>query len=194
MFYSHACREKCLRSVFPADRTGGVTDEPKDVTTGRVVAEAAAAEELEDSPPSPNRCWMEWSWKHGSESRTEAAREILWGGRDKRGGRKQHKVLKEAPHIIKHRGMKLLYNRYKRPGYCSQDGWFWHIPSMWKRISIVYHSQLNIFKFWTFGLTKQHIWTSHWTKHKWTDQEKSLDMNQSRNILSWCRTISQPAE
>ncbi|KAF3855549.1 hypothetical protein F7725_016272 [Dissostichus mawsoni] len=34
-------------------------------------------EEKEDEESSPNRCWMECSWKHGSDSNTEEAREIL---------------------------------------------------------------------------------------------------------------------
>lgn len=62
MFHSHACREKCLRSeeaVFPAAvGIGGATDDPMDPTAGRAV-EVMAADELEDSAPSPNRCWME---------------------------------------------------------------------------------------------------------------------------------------
>lgn len=81
-FDSHACREKCFRSedaVFPAaEGMGGATVEPSEPTTGRM-EEATAAAVLEESPPSPNRCWMEWSWKQGSESRTEAARETLRG-------------------------------------------------------------------------------------------------------------------
>lgn len=76
-FHSHACREKCLRSDGPAaEGMAGVTDDTKDPTTGRA-AELSDAAEPEDSPPSPNRCWMEWSWKHGSDSRTLAARDVL---------------------------------------------------------------------------------------------------------------------
>ena len=81
-FDSHACREKCFRSedaVFPAaEGMGGATVEPSEPTTGRM-EEATAAAGLVESPASPNRCWMEWSWKQGSESRTEAARETLRG-------------------------------------------------------------------------------------------------------------------
>ncbi len=74
-----------MRSEEPelpaAEGIAGATDDPKDPTTGRAVEVTAAAELLE-SPPSPNRCWMEWSWKQGSESRTEAARDILNGGKE----------------------------------------------------------------------------------------------------------------
>lgn len=58
---------------------GGATVDAREPTTGRAM-EAMAADGPEQSPPSPNRCWMEWSWKQGSESRTEAARDILGGG------------------------------------------------------------------------------------------------------------------
>lgn len=84
IIYSHACREKCLRSEDPefpaADGSGVATDDPREPIAGRTL-EATAAEELEDSPPSPRRCWMEWSWKQGSDSRTEAARDTLRGER-----------------------------------------------------------------------------------------------------------------
>lgn len=86
MLHSHACREKCLRSeehVFPAaDWMGGATVDAREPTTGRAM-EAMAADGPEQSPPSPNRCWMEWSWKQGSDSRTEAARDILGGGTER---------------------------------------------------------------------------------------------------------------
>lgn len=80
-----------MRSGFPAESTGGVTDEAKDVTTGRAAAEPTAAEETVASAASPSRCWMEWSWKQGSESRTEAAREILGGDREEEGRHTQQK-------------------------------------------------------------------------------------------------------
>lgn len=78
--YSHVCREKCFRSdepAFPAAvGMGGATEEAREPTTGRAMG-ATAADGPDGSPPSPNRCWMECSWKQGSESRTEAARDIL---------------------------------------------------------------------------------------------------------------------
>lgn len=68
--------------MFPAaEGIGEATVAPNDPITGRAVVVVMTAEELDESPPSPNSCWMEWSWKQGSESRTEAAREIL--GREK---------------------------------------------------------------------------------------------------------------
>lgn len=68
--------------VFPAaDGMGGATDEAREPTTGRAM-EATAADGPEESPPSPNRCWMEWSWKQGSDRRTQAARDTLWGDRE----------------------------------------------------------------------------------------------------------------
>lgn len=91
-FHSHACREKCLRSDGPAapgaEGMAGATDDTKDPTTGRGV-ELSSTAGVEDSPPSPNRCWMEWSWKQGSDSRTEAARDVLRAGdREDEGQRK----------------------------------------------------------------------------------------------------------
>lgn len=69
---------RSVEAALPAaEGRGWATDDPRDPTTGRAV-EVTAAEELEVSlPPSPNKCWMECSWKQGSESRTDAAREIL---------------------------------------------------------------------------------------------------------------------
>lgn len=58
----YACSEKCLRSdeVPEAEGIGGATDDPKDPTTGSAL-EVSTDEDVDDSPPSPNRCWMEWS-------------------------------------------------------------------------------------------------------------------------------------
>lgn len=71
---SHACREKCFRSEeFPAEGTGGTREEPKDPTAGQ----EEAARDPEESAGSPRRCWMECSWKQGSDRRTEAARDVL---------------------------------------------------------------------------------------------------------------------
>lgn len=69
-----------MRSDAPdAEAIGGVTEDPKDPMTGRAL-EVTAAAEVDDSPPSPKRCWIEWSWKQGSESRTAAARDVLRQG------------------------------------------------------------------------------------------------------------------
>lgn len=59
-----------------ADWIGGATDEASELTAGRAM-EVTAAEEFGDSPLSPNRYWMERSWKQGSERSTEAAQHIL---------------------------------------------------------------------------------------------------------------------
>lgn len=69
---SHACREKCFLSKELA-AAGGATEDPEDAEADGWEATA----DPEDSPGSPRRCWMEWSWKHGSERRTEAARDVL---------------------------------------------------------------------------------------------------------------------
>lgn len=79
---SHACREKCLRSDEPpVPAAEGIAVAPREPKTGRV--EVMAADEVV-SAPSPNRCWMECSWKQGSDSRTEEAREILQRIKEKR--------------------------------------------------------------------------------------------------------------
>lgn len=72
------CREKCLHSdgFAAVDWIGGATDEASVLTAGRAM-EGMAAEELGDSPLSPNRYWMERSWKQGSERSTEVAQHIL---------------------------------------------------------------------------------------------------------------------
>ena len=78
MLYSHACREKCLRSdelVCPvAEGMGGAIDDPKAPTTGQA-AEAPAAEEPEDPPPLPTGAG--WSGA---------------GNRGQRAGRTQHEI------------------------------------------------------------------------------------------------------
>lgn len=58
---------------------GGATDEAREPTTGRLM-EATAADAPEESAASPSSSWMEWSWKQGSDRRTDAAREFLTGG------------------------------------------------------------------------------------------------------------------
>jgi len=59
-----------------------------------------ADEEAEESPASPRRCWMEWSWKQGSERRTEAARDVL-------GGEKRKCFNLEENHITQHASVQL---------------------------------------------------------------------------------------
>lgn len=65
---------------------GGATEEPKAVRVG-----AAPVDEVENSPASPRRCWMECSWKQGSARRTEAARDVL-ETEEERKERKSHWV------------------------------------------------------------------------------------------------------
>ncbi|KAI9514339.1 hypothetical protein NQZ68_034141 [Dissostichus eleginoides] len=82
----------CQFVLAAADGIAGVTADPREPITGRDEEEAGSEEEEEeeeDEESSPNRCWMECSWKHGSDSNTEEAREIL-GEEGEKGSERQN--------------------------------------------------------------------------------------------------------